>query len=288
MTGLEVPNSKPRQAYDLAGSGADYPGWEGLPKRTILVCSHPRSGSTLLGEVLHKAGGFGCPIEYFHRGFQPALERHWGATDFPSYVRAVYRHRTDSSGTLGVKLFWHDLEALWSRLHPDEAPMELNTPSGADASESYRKIHVVMAALFPNPVFIHLIRKDALRAAVSAVIATQTSVWRSIPNVDDNAPKQDPAYNFERIAGALALFNYCRKHWEGFFQCNQIVPHRVDYENLSSRFGATVHNLFAALGRPEYELSAPRMRRQADRRSEEMLLRFLGEMKTKVSSQPGS
>ena len=50
--------------YDLASAAHDYPIWEGLPRRTVLLCTHPRSGSTLLGEALYFAGGLGCPLEY--------------------------------------------------------------------------------------------------------------------------------------------------------------------------------------------------------------------------------
>ena len=52
--------------YDLAGPEGDYPEWDGPPRRSIVLCTHPRSGSSLLGEALTFAGGFGCPLEYFH------------------------------------------------------------------------------------------------------------------------------------------------------------------------------------------------------------------------------
>ncbi len=50
--------------YDLVRAEADYPEWQGPPRRTLLICTQPRSGSTLLGEALWFAGGLGCPLEY--------------------------------------------------------------------------------------------------------------------------------------------------------------------------------------------------------------------------------
>jgi len=275
-------DSTPRRKYDLATGAADFAVWEGPPQRTILLCSHPRSGSTLLGETLYQAGGWGCPIEYFHRGFQPELERLWGTDDLTAYVRAVYRHRTDPSGTFSTKLFWHDIEDLCAKIQP-EMQGSLKSLQESSAAETYRRIHVVLAGLFPNPTYVYLVRQDALRQAVSCVIAAQTGVWRSIPQVQENTPQQEPEYDHDRIAGALAFGEYCRRHWEGYFQANLIVPVRITYECLNNDFEPTVRRLFSELGRPEAPVPPRRMRRQADGRSEAMLLRFLREMKSRSS-----
>jgi LPS sulfotransferase NodH len=55
---------------------------------------------------------------------------------------------------------------------------------------------------------------------------------------------------------------------------NAIEPHRVTYEELVAHFEREMNRLFAALG----SASKPpprRMRRQSDRTSETMVLRFL-------------
>jgi LPS sulfotransferase NodH len=74
-----------------------------------LICTHPRSGSTLLGEALYFAGDLGCPLEYFHAGFRPTLAARWGCAGLEDYGRAVHRWRTDPSGTLSVNLNCHDV-----------------------------------------------------------------------------------------------------------------------------------------------------------------------------------
>jgi hypothetical protein len=115
-----LPTAKSAEkTYDLATARYDYPIRTGPPRRTVLVCSHPRSGSTLLGEGLYFAGGLGCPLEYFHAGFRPGIASRWECSTLPEYARAVYQRRTDPTGTLSVKLFWRDMAELAIELAPD-------------------------------------------------------------------------------------------------------------------------------------------------------------------------
>lgn len=234
-------------AYDLALAGADYPDWpEPRPRRTILLCTHMRSGSTLLSEALYRAGGLGCPLEYFHAGAQPALAERWGAPDPDSYLAAVVRHRTDPTGTLGVKLFWRDVE-------------DLGRP---------------LAGLFPNPTWILLTREDRLRQAISQLTARESGVWRRIPGVDDRTPRALPEYSFDAIASHLALVAHCQEQWEGCFREAGIEPLRVTYEGLLTDYEGTVRPLLRALGR-EGPVEPPRMRRHQWVHTEDFVRRFL-------------
>src|SRR5947207_3029397 len=117
VTGLPSSDTA-SEPYDLATAGHDHPLWDGLPRRTILICTHPRSGSTLLGEALYFADGLGCPLEYFHAGFRPTFTARWGCADIVDYGRAVHRWRTDMSGIHSVKLFWRDVAELAGQLRP--------------------------------------------------------------------------------------------------------------------------------------------------------------------------
>src|ERR1700761_2030228 len=140
------PNNTP---YDLATAEHDYPARDGAPLRTILICTHPRSGSTLLGEALYFAGGLGCPLEYFHAGFRPALARRWKCSDLSDYGAAVHRWRTDASGTLSVKLFWRDVADLARELQPGRFDDLHQRPPGATSPDMYRGVARLLAPLFP-------------------------------------------------------------------------------------------------------------------------------------------
>jgi trehalose 2-sulfotransferase len=262
--------------YDLATTAHDYPPWEGPPRRTILICTHPRSGSTLLGEAIHATGGLGCPLEYFHRGFRPPIERQWGVSGIEAFTRAVQRLRTDPSGTLSVKLFWRDVEDVVRELDPVRfAALETGLPPDATA-ESYQEIAATLAPLFPNPTFVHLIRRDRLRQAVSILAAEQSKLWRSIPGFAAQDVAPEVIYDYERIVGLVAGADRCNRHWTGLFAALGQVPAAMTYEDLVADYAGTVERLLRHLGR-DADAPPPRLRRQSDERSERTMLRFLRE-----------
>lgn len=268
----------PKPTYDLALAEADYPAWDGRPDRTLLLCSHPRSGSTLLGEVLYFAGEFGCPLEYFHRGFRPAFAARWQAPDLSTLVTASHRFRTNASGLFSCKLFWRDVEDLLQELAPSLASAFLNTHAEQVAPAAYRDLHDFLQTLFPHPTFIHLKRKDRVRMAISALIATQTRQWRAIPGQGSTTPKRvaefAPTYDYDRIAGLLAYGDYCQAHWTRYFQVNALTPLTATYEQLVGADQQPLTRLLADLGHTG-DLPPARMQRQADERSEQWVARFL-------------
>lgn len=269
-----------RQAtYDLALAEADYDLWEGPPARCILLCTHPRCGSTLLGEAMTFAQGLGCPIEYFHCGFRPQIERRWGVTGEASYLRALYHHRIDRTGTLGVKLFWRDVIDLCKARRPNDAQL-LSSDLAADptaAAEVCEMVRQIFTEIFPNATYIFLIRKDRLRLAVSAVTSAQTGVWRDIPGVDSKMPARTPEYDYERLLQAYGHACYSFDRWEDFFQRTTTEPYRLTYEALLGNYQATVERLLTWLEAATTVVPPPRMRRQSSALSEQFLARFLRE-----------
>jgi LPS sulfotransferase NodH len=267
--------------YDLARAEHDYPAWEGPPRRTILVCSHPRSGSTLLGEALTFAGGLGCPLEYFHAGFRPGLQRRWGAPDISSLLAAVVRHRTDPSGTLAVKLFWRDLVDLAEAIGPATLRgLRGAAPATIDA-KMYRALAGFLAAIFPKSTFVHLTRRDRVRQAVSGLAAIRTARWRDIPGlpVRDGFAAQ-AVYDFERIDQLVQLAQVCDAHWGKLFAANGLAPIQLTYEALASDYEAMVVDLLRGLGSIAIP-APPRMRRQGDAGNEALVLRYLREQQVR-------
>lgn len=269
--------------YDLATSQADYPAWQGKPLRSILVCSHMRSGSTLLGETMYGLGGLGCPIEYFHCGFQPHLMQRWQASDFDSYHAAVSQHRTDPSGTLGVKLFWRDVEELYLQFHPEEHDSLRGESHDEPSLATYGRIHAMLCDLFPNPRFIYLYRSDRLRQAVSLAKATQTGVFRKIPGMSGARSPREFAYDYDQILKLLALGEHCDGRWRALFRSAGIDALQVRYEDLVADFPGTVSALLRQLGKGEIVVKSPRLQLQADRQSEDFTWRFLSEQRARVN-----
>jgi LPS sulfotransferase NodH len=270
--------------YDLATAQADYPPWEGAPKRTLLLCSHPRSGSTLLGEYLHATGQFGCPLEYFHRGFRPAFAERWQAPTMHSLVSAARRYRTDHCGVFSAKLFWQDLEDIAEETDPPLLEELRDTSSAPVAPEAYRRLYRLIETWFPQPTFIHLNRHDRVRQAISTLVAVCTQQWRSIPGQGRQQPAADVTYDYERILGMIAFADRCHAHWRRFFAVNSITPCTLSYEDLVAEKSPA---LLALLGQLGYcgELPARRMQRQANPESEKLLARFLRDYQARATGR---
>lgn len=270
--------------YDLATAQADYPAWQGKPLRSILVCSHMRSGSTLLGEAMHAVGGLGCPIEYFHCGFQPHLMQRLQTPDFDDYLAAVYRHRTDPSGTLGVKLFWRDVEELYLRFHPDEHDAIRAEPYADPSPDTYSRIYAMLCRLFPNPRVVYLYRSDRLRQATSLAKAVQTGAFREIPGVPGADSRPEFVYDYDQILKLMALGEVCDARWRAMFRSVGIDPARVRYEDLVLDFPGTVNALLRHLDIGETAVVSPRLQPQADRVSEDFMWRFLCERSARATA----
>ncbi|MES2442350.1 MAG: Stf0 family sulfotransferase [Pseudomonadota bacterium] len=265
-----------RKHYDLTGAGHDYPARDGPPRRTLLVCTHPRSGSSLLGEALYFAGGLGCPIEYFHRGFRPGLAARWGTETLAEQVEAVHRLRTDPSGTLSVKIFWRDIEEMAAEFAPGRfADIQAMLPE-TTSPETYREIAALLADAFPNADYVHLWRSDRVRQAVSGLTAIQTGLWRVIPEMGEKAATGAPDYDFDRIDGFVAYSDFCHAHWRNFFAAIGAAPFTLTYEALVGDYEGSVRAVLDHLG-SDAAVPPIRMKRQSDSGNEAFVLRYLRE-----------
>lgn len=264
--------------YDLAGAAGDYPEWKGLPRRSIVLCTHQRSGSSLLGEALTFAGGFGCPLEYFHGGFRPAFEQRWHVQGLPAYVAALHRLRTDPSGTLSVKLFWGDVALVAGEVAPELGAVLGKRESQAIPDESYRSAYKILCELLPEATWIRLERQDLIRQSISHVRALRSNRWRGIPR--PGLPLNPPVpYDFADLLKAVQWAHNCRMHWYRFFTANALSPYTLRYEALLADRDAELLALFRALGAEHATIPPLRIQKQADGLSDEWHRRFLRDLR---------
>ena len=265
--------------YDFVTAEADYRAAENPPRRSILVCTSMRSGSTLLGEAMYFAGGLGCPLEYYHSGFRPGFEQRWDARDIVAYTAALHRWRTDASGTFSTKLFWQDMLPLVEEI---DSRLITGLP-GPDASqwrdEHYRQVWSTLAPLFPKPIFVRLLRKDELAQSISNFVAGATRRYRLFGW--QPAPAT-PDYDFDAIVRALAAVQNHNRHWQRFLAANALMHRTILYEDLSENYDAAVSALLANLGAETHVAPKPRLNRQRGAHSEEIRARFLGEFRLRA------
>jgi LPS sulfotransferase NodH len=238
------------------------------PWLTYLVCTNPRSGSWLLCEGLTATGLAGRPREWFNPQEEERRRTTWRAEqscelDYPAYLRLARRRSTTPNGVSGVKLHHYQLRQLARRLG------DLTGPAWAPSQ--------VMRAMFPGARHIWLIRRDKARQAISYFIAARTNDWFRL----DEAPPTSPQAQIYFDPGAIAQFERTARAseeaWGEVFEQMGVQPLVVAYEDLAVDYTGTLANIVNWLGLPRIEpelIAPPRLRRQADARTEDWLARY--------------
>jgi LPS sulfotransferase NodH len=252
-------------AYDAHDACYDRPA--GSPTvevtRSLLLCSSPRSGSTLLADALHRSDRLGCPTEYFDpTAAFAACSSRWGTTDMRSYVAALHRFRTTDEGLLSAKIHWFQLQWLCRELAPS-----LTVGTGARALE-----RAVLELVFPRCRYVRVVRRDRDRQAVSWAIADQLDRWVH-DDPRSTATSADFAYDFDAIDDFRRRLDDDEAQWDALLAALGVDVLTVAYEDLLRSYTETVTAVAAHAGvdlAPD-EVAPPRLERQADQHSEQVL-----------------
>lgn len=178
---------------------------QGVRLDGYILCTAPRSGSTLLCGLLKATGRAGAPDSYFHNAPANAdWTAEWGlaapgAMGQAAFERA-YLAAAIRAGQGGTPLFgarqMHEwlapLIAMLDRLYPGLR------------SDSAR-----LEAGFGRLRFLYLRREDKLAQVVSWVRAQQTGLWHAAPDgteLERLSPPAPPAYDYDRLATEWARF----------------------------------------------------------------------------------
>ncbi|MGH2976768.1 MAG: Stf0 family sulfotransferase [Gaiellaceae bacterium] len=228
------------------------------PRSSVVICALPRSGSSLLGALLHSSGIVSRPAEWFWRDDRERLSREWRVRRFEDYLPRVLEAGTSPNGVFAMKLMWgyfHELLFELRRLAREYDADDL----------------AVLRSFFPEPRFVWIRRMDVVAQAVSWAKAAQTEQWAA------HQPSQrEPEFDFEQID---ALYNLSRVHdgyWCRWFAAHGIEPFSVVYEQLAAEPEDAVHEVLAFLGlEAEAPLSIPaNLTRQADAVNGEWIARY--------------
>lgn len=243
-----------------------------------ILCGTPRTGSTLLCDLLASTKAAGAPDSFYSRKFMPMWAEEWGLPGPDSMSRRDYdfayleaANRVGKGGTriFGLRLMrenLRDLSAILDRIHP-------GLPSDTARFEK----------AFGRTLFIHLSREDKLAQAVSLVKAEQTGLWHIAPDgseLERLAPPRDPEYDFERIGRQLAELESYDTAWNSWFSAQGIVPLRVGYETLSADPAATLVRICKTLGiePPDVGTVKPGVAKLADETSREWMRRYRADL----------
>ena len=143
---------------------------------SYIICSTPRTGSTLLCDLLATTKVGGNPDSFFMRNIDPVWAEQWGlpsrsdrsdASHCAADLTAAVRAGKGQTSMFGLRLMREnlgDLLAMIDKVNP-------GPPSDRDR----------LQAAFGEVLYIHLAREDKLAQAVSMVRSEQTGLWHIAP-----------------------------------------------------------------------------------------------------------
>ena len=244
------------------------------PAASYIICATPRSGSTLLCDLLTDTGAAGRPNSFFRRQSFAEWADYFGVSvsawdadhQFDrAYLAAARRHGTAGTGVFGLRLMWESLGELSQRL--DSFYPNL-------AGDRAR-----LQAVFGPPVYLHLSRDDKVAQAVSLLRAEQSGLWHR--NADGSererlATGQAPAYDARRLSELVTEVETHDAAWRDWFAREQVEPLRITYETLTAAPQATLAGVLSALGLDPALArdAAPRTAKLADSVSRAWAARF--------------
>jgi trehalose 2-sulfotransferase len=233
------------------------------PAKHYLVCTTPRTGSSLLCSLLASTGVAGMhPLpntghEYLLDVAEKNLEPpDWETVDLREYLAGTFRQSCGGSEVAGFKLMWYHARELARQLA---------------ASRRYPKFRVFdLARFMPEGTrYIWLFRRDVLRQAISFVKAEQTQSWdsRSQGRVGKRC-----TFDYPRIDGSVQRFNRQNRLWGEFFDRAKVAPLAIAYEDFVRDQAGTVRRILAHLEIPvasELAVKNDYFERQSDATNDE-------------------
>jgi trehalose 2-sulfotransferase len=244
----------------LADHRLDFPGPVPL-RKSYVVASTDRSGSTFLCNLLWQTGVLGAPTEYWNfkrnaglRGRPKGtsvgnqmMER-LEATSLADYLTKLLACRTSKNGVFGVKAHSFDFE------------------------EALRQYPEMLDRLAPVS-FIYIVRQDKVAQAVSMAKAAQTGAWVS----SAKARNVNLQYDSDLIAKCLAWVERQDRDWARWFSTHGKEPFVVTYENLTADADRVMRDVVELMGvqndEPQH-VHLPELEKQGDETNEEWVARF--------------
>lgn len=263
------------------------------PDTAYLVCATPRSGTTLLCEMLRETRVAGNPLEHFEvlrRTGRPRQPREYLAGVDAEVLRLlaplapgrvcderpcdwharIVREGMTANGVWGGKLMWGHVGDLLGRAR------ELDGLGGADLATALRE-------LLGDVRLVFVTRFDKVAQAVSLWRAIQTQRWRA----DVDAPRRvrPPVYRFAAVDHLVAQLEADEAAWRSWFARGApSAPLELSYEAIAADPRAAVGRVLDFCGLPRVAVGDPPLRHQRDARSLAWVARYLADKQRAVAA----
>ncbi len=241
---------------------------------SYVICTSPRSGSTLLCKLLAATGVAGHPASHFH---EPSIDAWLGYYDLspdasqpePVVLEAIFKaavaRGSGATGMFGLRLQRGSFAFFFEKLavlHPGHS------------SDIER-----LEAAFGRTCLIHLTRRGKIEQAVSLVKAEQSGLWHQAPDgteLERLSPPQEPAYDRDRLQAAVEELTGFDRQWESWFAREGVEVFCLTYEQLSADPLQALKDVLAHLGRDRAAAEGiePGVAKLADATSQEWIRRL--------------
>jgi LPS sulfotransferase NodH len=239
-----------------------------------IICGTPRTGSTLLCDLLVSTKRAGNPDSFYRRQTISWWAQQWnlpgpdtmtGKEFNIAFLAAAIRAGKGGTDIFGLRLMREnlgELSAILDEIHP-------GLPSDrARLEKAFGKI-----------LYVHLSREDKLAQAISLVKAEQTGLWHIAPDgteIERLAPAQDPQYDFPRLRQEVMELESYDAAWNRWFDEQDIRPLRIFYERLAADPAAALIRICEALGvtAPDADDVKPGVAKLADATSLDWMRRY--------------
>ena len=225
-----------------------------------VICTAPRSGSTLLCGLLRATGVAGNPGSHFHTPDIAAWRAVYGLAPDAPLADLLEAGRTAGSAggsVYGLRLQSHSAHYFFTQLGGGRLAFE---------------------AVFGLTRWIWLRREDVVAQAVSCVRAQQTGLWHRAPDgteIERLAPPAPPHYDRAAIAQHVTEFEGAQAMWRDWFMAEGIEPLKLSYRDLSADPAKGLADVLGYLGlpAPADKVAVP-TQRLADEINEDWIARF--------------
>lgn len=215
--------------------------------KTLVIASSARSGSHLLGRVLHSTNRFGDPLEYMQASHIEQWKRRYGTQTAAEALRALQADRTSPNGVFAIKLHYSHLVAL----------------GGVQ----------MIPRIFPAPHVVIIRRRNVLKQAISYAIAKQSGLW-----IGDVPEGEDLAYDARAIDDALVDAVQANANWRFDLARSGLPTLEIDHEDVIADVPSIVKRIARFLSVDLEDESIPRApvtRPQSSSLNETWRLRYL-------------
>ena len=254
---------------------------------SYLICSTPRTGSSLLCDALAGTGVAGRPEEYFQfrarTGFPRRPQEYFeGAGDpeifdilgprsavedvearydpsrferYEEYLDWAVDAGTTPNGVFGAKVMWGYFNGFVTGLR-------WALPGGRQRLA----VPDLVQSVFPNLTYITVSRRDKVGQAVSLWRALQTWSWSSEQNAS-RAVGDHLAYSHAAIAHLIREIDDHEFGWRAYFRECGVEPFEVVYEDFAARYEDTIREILRHVGlagADTVRIAVPTRRKQAD------------------------